>query len=75
LIHNGQRVTVAGIVELLVGSADGHFELQGVYADAVNRLRRDPVFALGEGLERVRHEPRTCSRRIERPPSDGTAKD
>ena len=55
-IHNGQRVTATGIVELLVGSADGHFELQGVYSGAVNRLPRDPLFAPGEDLERVRPE-------------------
>lgn len=55
-IHIGQRVTATGIVDLLVGSADGQFGLQGVYPGAVNRLPRDPLFAPGQGLERVRHE-------------------
>jgi hypothetical protein len=53
-IHNGQHLTDRGIVELLVGSADGRFELQGVTYRAVNRLPRDPLFGAGEDLERVR---------------------
>lgn len=54
--YNGQRMTDSGIVELLVGSADGRFELQGVSYGAVNRLPRGPLFGAGEDLERVRPE-------------------
>jgi hypothetical protein len=55
-IHNGQRLTHTGIVELLVGSPDDQFELQGVYSGTLSRLPRTPLFAPGEDLERVKPE-------------------
>ena len=50
---NRQGLTDAGIVELLVGSPDNHFELVGMFSGRRTRLSRVPLLGPGEDLEWV----------------------
>jgi hypothetical protein len=53
---SGQRLTDAGIAELLTGSADDQFELEGMLSGRITRLARAAFVGRGEDLERISPE-------------------
>ncbi|MGH3277269.1 MAG: hypothetical protein ACRDNZ_23440 [Streptosporangiaceae bacterium] len=54
--YNRQRLSDAGIAELLVGSADDQFEIVGLVSGARTRLPRAPLVGPGEDLELISPE-------------------